>query len=139
MVIKNDDVQFARKDEQGTQVGTLGVGQALTEQDQQKVKVKPLRSYHDSEAGKYVTPADDAYEVSRHRAAQLRANGLVEFENDGDEKDVVEAHVKKHMDASAARAHQPGIAERDKATPLRNPKLNYAEPEADQGGKGKRT
>lgn len=63
-----------------------GVENKRDESGDQMVSVKPLKTFHKhgGMTGEMVGPGSPAFDVPRHRAAQLRANGLIEYANDGD-------------------------------------------------------
>lgn len=47
--------------------------------DTDLVSVKPLRRFTDSETDKFHKPGDEPFKVASLRAAELKANGLVQF------------------------------------------------------------
>jgi hypothetical protein len=51
---------------------------------EQQVTVKPVKAFEDSATGKFITPESGSYSVTRQRAADLKANGLVEIEGEGE-------------------------------------------------------
>lgn len=61
------------------------------------VMVKPVRTFMGDEGMK--SPGSDPFSVSRSRAAELRANGLVEYVNDADEEAEIKATVQATADA----------------------------------------
>lgn len=70
-----------------------GVENKRDESGDQMVSVKPLKTFHKhgDMTGEMVGPGSPAFDVPRHRAAQLRANGLVGYANDGD--DVIQSEI----------------------------------------------
>lgn len=70
--------------------------------DQPMVKVKPIASYIDSALNEHKSPDSEPYEVSRQRATELRANMLVEYASDADEKSAIEAQVRAAGDKKRA-------------------------------------
>ncbi len=58
--------------------------------DNGQVKVHPLRSFH--EKGELVGPGGKPFSVDRNRANELKANGLVRFDSDKEEK-ASDAHL----------------------------------------------
>jgi hypothetical protein len=106
----------------------------------QPVTVKALKTFHKEPdmKGDMVGPDSPPFEVPRHRAAQLRANGLIEYANESDGHDI-------HGKTDAARIDEKvrlqselsKIPENSKTTPLRNPEIKLAEIK-DDGQSGKR-
>jgi hypothetical protein len=96
----------------------------------QKVRVKALHSFHKdgNMTGEMVGPDSEPFEVERSRAAELRASGLIEFEDESTAHDVhgkeAEQRVKERL---AQEDKMRAIPENSKGTPLRNPKLEYAD------------
>lgn len=120
--------QFAKKEHTAVEVG----GNPAPEEnpaDQQKIKVRALRTFHESAdlKGNLVHPGDE-FDCPRGRAAQLRANGLIEYASASDEKDIhgeadakaIAARIKHRTDAEQA-------VEQHKTTPLRNPEMKLGE------------
>ena len=65
--------------------------------DKNSVNVKPIRSYSGQDGFK--TAGDAAYPVSRPRAAELRANGLVEYDDAADEAVEIDTAAAAASDA----------------------------------------
>ena len=86
------------------------VDRAKKEADQPKVSVKPIASYQDSATGEWKHPDSGAYEVTRQRASELRANGLIDYASESDEHAAIEAQVKAAGDKRRAEIearHKP--------------------------------
>lgn len=113
---------------------------ARDQSNDQKVSVKARRTFH-KEAnmqGDLVHEGHE-FETTRERAAQLRANGLIDYSDEGDEK---ELHGRTQGDALREAIKRDEemrkIPEQHKTSPLRNPEIKYAEPAGDvRKGKGK--
>lgn len=107
----------------------------------QKVTVRALKTFpkHGHTAGdlEMANPGDE-FETHRHRAAELRANGLIEYPNDGDANTVHGEDGAKRLDARLkSDADLRKIPENSRGTPLRNPKIELADVPADQSGRRK--
>ena len=68
----------------------------------------------------------DTLDVTRSRAAELRANGLIEYASESDDKDIHGNDAERHGERAKQRANQGKIDERNKSTPLRNPAVKLA-------------
>lgn len=90
--------------------------------DQQTVSVKALGIFHKDGGldGERVNPGD-TFDCSRSRAAELRANGLVEYTNESDEKDIHGDDAERLSQRAKQRMEQGQIRDKDKGTPLKNP------------------
>jgi hypothetical protein len=130
--------QFAKPD-RTVEVGahpTAGVetasGHTAVARDQsgdQKIKVRALRTFHEQAdmKGKMVAFGDE-FETSRDRAAQLRANGLIEYVDASHAKDIHGEEGAKKIEERVKREQEmTKIPERNLGTPLRNPELKLAE------------
>lgn len=98
----------------------------------QLVSVKALKCFHkDGDMkGEVVGPDSPAFDVPRWRAAQLRANFLIEYSNDSDDKAIHgEADAKRIADRVKAIAEQTKLPANSKTTPLRNPEVKLADVE----------
>jgi hypothetical protein len=101
----------------------------------QTVSVKALKAFHKEGdmKGDMAKPGDE-FDVPRHRAAQLRANGLIEYANEADDQDI---HGKidagRIADKVKLQAEASKIPENSKTTPLRNPEVKLADAPADNG------
>jgi ribosomal protein S19E (S16A) len=96
----------------------------------QAVSVKALRSFHkDGDMkGEVVGPESDPFEVPRHRAAQLRANGLIEYAKDGDDVAIHgEVDAKRIAEKVRLQTAASALPANSKTTPLRNPEVKLAE------------
>lgn len=98
------------------------------------VSVKALKFFPDRDKSGNIEqkgPDSEPFEVPRHRAAELRANGLIEYANTADqEREIADktalagkAIRDKSERDTAARAASKG-------KPLVNPKIDMAEPPA---------
>jgi hypothetical protein len=93
--------------------------------DQQKISVRALRTFHENPSlkGNVLHPGDE-FECPRVRAAELRANGLIEYVNEGDEKTIHgEIGAKATRERVERQTEASKLPEQHKTTPLRNPKL----------------
>jgi hypothetical protein len=97
---------------------------------EEKVTVKALRNVHKAGnlQGEMAKPGDE-FETTKSRASQLRANGIIEYANESDAHDI---HGKRDHDAITERVKRDNAmrtesVEKNRTTPLRNPKLEYAE------------
>jgi hypothetical protein len=105
---------------------------ADTAVEQQMVSVKALKFFPDKDKNGNMEqkgPDSEPYDVPRDRAAQLYANGLIEYANVDDE----EAHLKEKIDASAKvirdrndEAKRQRELAASKIKPLTNPKIDMA-------------
>ncbi|MDB5733347.1 MAG: hypothetical protein JWQ03_3242, partial [Variovorax sp.] len=68
-----------------------------------RVSVKALKSFMGDEGMK--SPDSEPFEVTRNRAAELRANGLVEYASEADEDADIEAQAKAAADKAKAEAN----------------------------------
>ncbi len=130
--------QFAKADhtvETGGSVANVN-GVARDQSGDQTVSVKALRTFHKGEhmQGEMVKPGD-TFDVSRGRAAELRANGLIEYANESDDKAIHgEAGAKKFAERQRLDTEARDTVSKNKTTPLRNPELKLAKV-ADEDGK----
>jgi hypothetical protein len=111
-------------------IGTEPVENKRDVSGDQTVSVKALRTFHkDGDMkGDVVTPDSPPFTVDRQRAAQLRANGLIEYTNDGDAHAIHgEAGAKILDDRAARQAEASKIPANSKGTPLRNPEVKLAD------------
>jgi hypothetical protein len=95
----------------------------------QVVSVKALRSFHkDGDMkGEVVGPDSDAFEVPRSRAAQLRANGLIEYAKEADGVAIHgEAEAKKFAEKVKAQSENTKLPDNSRTTPLINPEVKLA-------------
>lgn len=82
--------------------------------DESRVSVKPVKSFRWGDAIKQ--PGGDAFEVSRHEAADLHRNGLVDFGSEDDEKSWHEVLGAAAVEsAKARRAVVSGVRDADKS------------------------
>lgn len=96
----------------------------------QKVTVRALKTFHrDGDMkGEVVGPDSEPFEVDRSRAAQLRANGLIEYVKAADDVAIHgEEGSKKIADKVKAHAEQTKLPENSKTTPLVNPEVKLAD------------
>ena len=99
------------------------------ESGDQSVSVRALKTFHKhgDMTGEVVTPESEAFDVPRTRAAQLRANGLVEYVR---QEDAVAIHGEidaKRLDQKARlQAENSKLPANSKATPLRHPEVKLA-------------
>lgn len=139
--------QFAREEHKSIEVGGAVASNAETarkaDEDQQKIKVKALRSFHEDadRKGKLLQPGDE-FDCNKLRAAELRANGLIEYVNESDDKAIHGEQDSKKIAERVERQQKAGeLPEQHKTTPLRNPKLDLADvdpkddPRADKSSK----
>jgi hypothetical protein len=111
-------------------IGTEPVENKRDVSGDQTVSVKALRTFHkDGDMkGEVVTPESPPFTVDRQRAAQLRANGLIEYTNDSDAHAIHgEAGAKLLDDRAARQAEASKIPANSKGTPLRNPEVKLAD------------
>ena len=106
----------------------------------QMVAVKAMKTFpkhgHDVN-GEMVHPGDE-FETHRHRAAELRANGLIEYANESDAHAVHGAEGAKKLDEKLKReAEMRDIPKNSLASPLVNPKIEMADAPLDASGKRK--
>lgn len=129
--------QFAKKEDRTVQVGanptpsveTATASAARDQQNDQKIKVRALRTFHENANmhGKMVQPGDE-FECQRGRAAELRANGLIEYVSDGHDKEIHgEIDAKRIGDRVSREQEMAKLPENAKTTPLRNPELKLAD------------
>jgi hypothetical protein len=97
--------------------------------DGQSINVRALRFFHkDGDMRGEVAKPGDEFPVARHRAAQLRANGLIEYVNDSDDKAIHgEIASKTISDRVKAQAENTKLPENSKGTPPRNPEVKLAD------------
>lgn len=96
----------------------------------QTVSVKALKTFHrDGDMkGEVVGPESPAFYVDRHRAAQLRANGLIAYVNEADDHAIHgEADAKRIADKVRLQAEASKIPANSRGTPLRNPEVKLAD------------
>lgn len=123
------ETEFTRKDKVGVETGTRPDAVKADAKDDQSIKVRALRTFHKEEnmQGDMTKPGDE-FDCPRSRAAQLRANGLIEYVND---KDGVRIHGEdgdaKISEQVARDAKLREMPEKHKGTPLRNPELKLAD------------
>jgi hypothetical protein len=111
-------------------IGTEPVENKRDISGDQTVSVKALRTFHkDGDMkGDVVTPDSPPFTVDRQRAAQLRANGLIEYTNDSDAHAIHgEAGAKALDDRAARQAKASEIPANSRGTPLRNPEIKLAD------------
>ena len=88
----------------GMEPVAIGITTTLAPQDAEgNVMVKPVAAYLDAGTGEHKNVGQDAYPVSTTRAADLFANGLVEYDTESDMTKAVEAKVKTEADAIRSR------------------------------------
>lgn len=96
--------------------------------EDKKISVKALARFHEHADMKgKLLDVGDTFETHQSRAAELRANGLVEYTNESDGKDI---HGNDHdrLNARAKdRAEQGKIDDRNKTTALRNPAVKLGD------------
>lgn len=99
----------------------------------QTVSVRALKTFHkDGNMQGDMTTLGDEFEVDRHRAAQLRANGLIEYANESDGHAIHGEIDSKRLDEKVRlQVEQSKIPENSKGTPLRNPEIKLAEAPVD--------
>lgn len=137
--------QFARKEDRTVQVGanpTPGVetatdGAARDQQNDQMIKVRALRTFHENANmhGRMVQPGHE-FDCQRGRAAELRANGLIEYVSDDHDKEIHgEIDAKRIGDRVKREQEQAKLPENSTTTPLRNPALPLADVDESKAGK----
>jgi hypothetical protein len=94
----------------------------------QTVSVKALKTFHkDGDLkGEMVGPDSPAFDVPRSRAAQLRANGLIEYANESDDHDI-HGKVSRIADKVKLQSKAGEIPANSRGTPLRNPEVKLAD------------
>jgi len=125
--------QFANKENRSIEFGggpaSGQEGAQHNPENDQKISVRALRTFHEHENmhGKQVHPGDE-FECTRGRAAELRANGLIEYVSDGEAAKIHGEVGAKKIDERVKREQdQAKIPERHKTSPLRNPELKLGE------------
>ncbi len=111
-------------------IGTETVENKLDVSGHQTVSGQAPRTFHkDGDMkGEVVTPDSPPFTVDRQRAAQLRANSLIEYTNDVDAHAIHgEAGAKLLDDRAARQAEASKIPANSKGTPLRNPEVKLAD------------
>lgn len=95
----------------------------------QVVMVRALKTFpKDGDLRGDLTSHGEEFEVHRSRAAQLRANGLIEYVNETDGHAIHgEADAKRIDDKVALQAKAGAIPANSKGTPLRNPEVKLAD------------
>jgi len=95
----------------------------------QVVIVRALKIFHkDGDLRGDMTAPGDEFEVDRSRAAQLRANGLIEYVSEADGHAIHGETDAKRLDEKAAMQAKAGaIPANSKGTPLRNPEVKLAD------------
>jgi hypothetical protein len=96
----------------------------------QTVSVKALKTFHrDGDLkGEMVGPDSPAFDVPRSRAAQLRANGLIEYANECDDHDIHgKVDAARIADKVKLQAEAGKIPANSRSTPLRNPEIKMAD------------
>jgi hypothetical protein len=119
---------------------TVGAENKRDSSGDQTVIVKALKTFHrDGDMqGEMVGSSSPAFELPRWRAAQLRANGLIEYANEGDGHAIHgEVEAKRIDEKVKMQAELTKLPENSKGTPLRNPEIKMADFPAEQGN-GKR-
>lgn len=98
--------------------------------DSQQVRVRALRTFHKdgdvSGAGELVRPNEgekSEFSTSRTRASQLRANGLIEYVDASDAKDIHGDKEKEFQHRDNLVADQAKEFEKAKSTPLKAPSM----------------
>lgn len=84
--------------------------------NEEKVMVKPLRTFRGEEGLK--GPNDEAFEVRKSRAAELFANGLVDYQSDGDHSAMVEERVKQQSEVTRRALAGGRMRDDQKSSPL---------------------
>jgi hypothetical protein len=105
----------------------------------QPVNVRALKTFHKEPdmKGEMAKPGDE-FDVPRHRAAQLRANGLIEYANDSDNHAIHgEVDAKRIDEKVRLQTEASKITDNSRTTPLRNPEIKLAEAPPDNSGKRK--
>lgn len=100
---------------------STGAANATTNADAaQQVTVRALGSFHpDGNMQGALCAPGDTFTTDRLRAAQLRANGLVEYVSDDDEKAIHgEIEAKAIAERVEQRKQASVISDRNKTTPL---------------------
>lgn len=130
--------EFARRDPKNVQVGTGATAQGSDKADDQSIKVRALRTFHKEEnmQGEMVKPGDE-FDCPRGRAAQLRANGLIEYVNEADGARIHGDETNQKLTEQQQRdSEMREVPDKHKGTPLRNPELKLADaPDESQAGK----
>lgn len=119
-------------------VGTEPVENKRDVTGDQTVSVKALRTFHKdgNMKGDLVDPDSPPFIVDRQRAAQLRANGLIEYTNEADARAIHGEVGAKALDERAARQDAAGkIPGHSKGAPLLNPEVKLAEVKDHKGHK----
>ena len=95
----------------------------------QVVTVRALKTFHkDGDLRGDMSAPGDEFEVDRSRAAQLRANGLIEYVSESDGHAIHGEVDAKRLDEKAAMQAKAGaIPANSKGTPLRNPEVKLAD------------
>jgi hypothetical protein len=112
---------------------TVNVGGAENKRDDsgdQTVSVKALKTFHKdgNMRGDVVGPDSPAFDVDRQRAAQLRANGLIEYANESDDHAIHgEVDAKRIGEKVKQQAEASKIPANSRGTPLRNPEVKLAD------------
>lgn len=103
----------------------------------QTVTVRALRVFHkDGDMKGEMSSPGDEFEVDRGRAAQLRANGLIEYVNEDDDHAIHgQVDASRISERVAQQTAAAKIPPNSKGAPLRNPEVKLAELPADKGGK----
>jgi hypothetical protein len=102
-------------------LGPNAPAQAPGSNDQSRVRVKPLKNFRWND-GSHKSPDGEAFEVARHEAADLHRNGLVDYDNEADEKRAHEDTAKSIAEGLRGRraAASAGVSDADKSkTPLK--------------------
>jgi len=99
----------------------------------QTVIVRALRVFHkDGDMKGEMSSPGDEFEVDRARAAQLRANGLIEYVNTDDDHAIHgQVDAGRIGERVAQQAAACKIPANSKGGPLRNPEVKLAELPAD--------
>jgi hypothetical protein len=95
----------------------------------QVVTVRALKIFHKNGdmRGEMTSPGEE-FEAERSRAAQLRANGLIEYVNETDGHAIHgEVDAKRIDEKVALQAKAGAIPANSKTTPLRNPEVKLAD------------
>jgi hypothetical protein len=130
MADETKPITSANLDSKPNQTITAG-GPAENKRDtsgDQSTHVRALKSFHkDGDMKGEISQPGDEFEVPRHRAAQLRANGLIEYVNEGDAVAIHgEIDAKSIEEKIKQQAEQSKLPANGKATPLRNPEIKLA-------------
>jgi len=120
--------QFGKKEDRTIELGGAPAS-AKKEENQKEITVRARRTFHQEANMKGDLVHDgDTFQTSRLRAAELRANGLVEYVSEGDEKTIHgEVDAEKIKTRIERDDESRKIPENAKTTPLRNPKVELAE------------